>query len=170
MTTPEFYHQSPAEQAFADAKATFRTTMLKCEPFADLVMNRLGQDRLSDDLPNFECEPRLFSSDQGGGFGVRLAFSGVYTERGDVGVRVFKDIKIAELGGSTFDVTPLAAELVNDSNASEAEENATAIGTAYLVAFKDFQHTELPGDTLMVDGSGLFKLQSSLASQIPPME
>lgn len=160
----------PAERALADAKDAFRTAMMECEPFADLVMAHLSDPRQQapTELPDFSCEPWRYIDHTGqpDGYGVRLSFSA--TGQDDIlrsTVSTYDYIQVARITPSK---ELFAGVLVHDiedrqPEVSDVEDRAQAIVSTYLSAFNEFVVTEVPGDQLEVDGTtGVFELASVL--------
>src|SRR5687768_1362721 len=92
----------PAERAFAEAKYKFRSAMMGCEPFADLVMAHISDPRqqMPTELPDFGCEPWRYTDHTGkpDGYGIRLVFSAtVQDERLRSTLSTYDYIKVARI-------------------------------------------------------------------------
>jgi hypothetical protein len=164
---------SPAERALTEAKDEFRSTMMGCEPFADLVMAHITdpRQRMLTELPDFGCEPWRYVDHTGepDGYGVRLVFSATgQSEEVGSGHRIYDYIKIARVNK---DKELFAGVLVNDiedrqpdlTDPTDVEHRAELIVKSYFPAFNDFARTEVPGDKLVVDSAtGVFDLSSKI--------
>ena len=176
----EFDHGNipPAERAFDDAKDAFRTAMMSCEPFADLVMAHINDPRqqMPTELPDFSCEPWRYIDHTGqpDGYGVRLSFSATGQDEGlRATVSTYDYIKVARITGNQ---ELFAGVLVTDiedrqPDVTDAEDRARSIVSTYLSTYNDFVRTEIPGDELTVDDmSGAFGLASDINNRAYPIE
>lgn len=167
----------PAERAFADAKDAFRSSMMSCEPFADLVMAHLSDPRQQTptELPDFDLEPWRYTDHTGqpDGYGVRLTFSGTGRDEefSELGLKfsTYDYIKVARI---TAGKELFAGVLIDDiedrqPDVTDTEDRARSIVSSYLPAYNEFVRTEIPGDRLTVDGmSGAFGLASDIDNRM----
>jgi hypothetical protein len=160
----------PAERAFAEAKDAFRSAMMGCEPFADLVMAHISDPRQQTPtaLPDFGCEPWRYTDHTGqpDGYGVRLSFSATGQDEGlRSTVSTYDYIKIARITNTKELFAGVLVKDIKDRqpDVTDTEDRAQAIVSSYLTAFNNFVRTEIPGDELTVDGmSGAFGLASDI--------